>query len=103
MLEKARDFENIETKKAKKDDDSLDVDSNVTILSKVLVGRYQTFEEANILQNDIKKRNPGLTPFVRKVGNVYSVQMGSYQDFAIAKEQASKLRAKGFDVWIYQQ
>ena len=78
-------------------------DTNVTIMSKVLIGRYMTFEEAQKLQSQIKAKNSSLQPFVRKVGNVFSVQMGSYQDFSIAKKHAQVLRNQGFDVWIYQQ
>ncbi len=78
-------------------------DANVTIMSKVLIGRYMTFEEAQKLQTQIKAKNSSLQPFVRKVGNVFSVQMGSYQDFSIAKKHAQVLRNQGFDVWIYQQ
>ena len=76
---------------------------NVTIMSKVLIGRYMTFEEAKQFQEEIKAKNLGLTPFVRKIGEVFSVQAGSYQDFEEAKKQAQNLKAKGFDVWIYQQ
>ena len=79
------------------------LESNVTVMSKVLVGRYTTFEEAQKVQNQIKAKNPSLQPFVRKVGNVFSVQMGSYQEFSQAKVHAQKLSSKGFDVWIYQQ
>jgi len=77
--------------------------NNVIVMSKVLIGRYSTFEEAQKLQNEIKATNKTLQPFVRKVGNVFSVQMGSFQDFNVAKTQAQTLRSKGFDVWIYQQ
>lgn len=79
------------------------VDNNVTVMSKVLLGRYSTFEEAQKMQKQIKANNASLQPFVKKVGNVYCVQMGSYQDFAQAKIHAQKLSAKGLDVWIYQQ
>ena len=78
-------------------------DENVTISSKVLVGRFSSFDEAAKLQSDIKAKESSLSPFVRKVGDVYSVQMGSYQDFHTAKTQAQKLKSYGFDVWIYQQ
>ncbi len=84
-------------------DDTLDVNKNITIMSKVLIGRYSTFEEAQKVQNEIKTKDPTLSPFVRKVGDVFSVQMGSYKDFDIAKKQAQLLKFKGFDVWIYQQ
>lgn len=78
-------------------------ESNVIIMSKVLVGRYSTFEEAQSMQTTIKAQNPSLTPYVKKVGNVFSVQMGSYQDFNVAKRYAQTLQLKGLDVWIYQQ
>ena len=78
-------------------------EDNITIMSKVLVGRYSTFDDAARAQAGIKEQNPSLTPYVRKIGDVYSVQMGSYQDFYVAKSQAQKLKSKGYDVWIYQQ
>ena len=78
-------------------------ESNITIMSKVLIGRYSNFEEAQAMQNTIKAQNPSLAPYVKKVGNVFSIQMGSYQDFNIAKRYAQTLQAKGYDVWIYQQ
>lgn len=77
--------------------------TNQTIMSKVLIGHFATFEEAQALQNEIKTKNPTLQPFVRKVGGVFSIQMGSYQDFSVAKTQAQILSSKGLDVWIYQQ
>ena len=83
--------------------ESVEADNNVTIMSKVLIGRYTTFEEAQKVQNQIKAKNSALQPFVRKVGSVFSVQMGSYQDFNVAKNHAQALKSKGFDVWIYQQ
>jgi len=83
--------------------ENIESETNVVVMSKVLIGRYNTFEEAQKLQNEIKSKNPALQPFVRKVGGVFSVQMGSYQDFAVAKNHAQNLRSKGFDVWIYQQ
>lgn len=79
------------------------IESNVTVMSKVLLGRYSTFDEAQKMQKQIKANNPSMQPFVRKVGNVFSVQMGSYQDFSQAKIHAQKLSTKGLDVWIYQQ
>ncbi len=93
----------ITNRKKEKEDIILPENNNITIMSKVLVGKYATFDEAQIMQNDIKSKDPTHTPFVRKIGEVYSVQMGSYQDFEIAKKQAQALKARGLDVWIYQQ
>ena len=77
--------------------------NNITIMSKVLIGRYETFEEAQKVQIKIKEQNDSLSPFVKKIGDVYSIQMGSYQDFSVAKNQAQLLKSEGYDVWIYQQ
>ena len=76
---------------------------NITIMSKVLIGRYETLEEAQKAQETLKLNNPSLAPYVKKVGNVFAIQTGSYQDFNIAKSHAQALSAKGYDVWIYQQ
>lgn len=78
-------------------------DENVTITSKILIGRFPTFDEAVKMQNDIKLKDASLSPFVRKIGDVYAVQLGSYQDFYTAKVQAQKFKNFGYDVWIYQQ
>ena len=78
-------------------------EENVTITSKVLIGRFMSFDQATSAQAEIKAKDPSLSPFVRKVGDIYSIQMGSYQDFATAKSHAQKLKASGYDVWIYQQ
>jgi len=92
-----------EMKSHTKKQDELISEKNVTIMSKVLIGRYASFDEAQKVQNAIKAQDSKLSPFVRKVGDVFSVQMGSYQDFNVAKTQAQKLKSAGFDVWIYQQ
>ena len=78
-------------------------DENITITSKVLIGRFQNFEQASALQPELKAKDSSLAPFVRKIGDVYSVQLGSYQDFSTVKAQAQKFKALGYDVWIYQQ
>ncbi len=82
---------------------NIHVDDNYTVNSKVLIGRYSTFDQAGAKQAEIKSKDSALSPFVRKIGDVYSIQMGSYQDFSTAKAQAQKLKAMGYEVWIYQQ
>ena len=76
---------------------------NITIMSKVLIGRFSTFDEARRLQDVIKAKDSSLSPFVKKISDVYTVQIGSFQDFEVAKHQAQMLKSKGLDVWIYQQ
>ena len=82
---------------------NIQVDENYVVNSKVLIGKYSTFEQAGAKQSEIKAKDSKLSPFVRKIGDVYSIQMGSYQDFPTAKTHAQKLKAMGYDVWIYQQ
>ena len=81
----------------------IEVDENVMITSKVLVGRFSSFDEASKMQIEIKSKLASSSPFVRKVGDIYSVQMGSFQDFYTAKTEAQKLKSHGLEVWIYQQ
>lgn len=77
--------------------------SNIAVYSKVLIGKYATFEDARAAQESVREANQGTTPFIRKVGDIYALQVGSYQDLTTAKQVASRFRAEDFDVWIYQQ
>ena len=86
---------------SKKNEENV-LNKNITIMSKVLIGRYSTLEEAQKAQAEIKSLNTG-SPFVKKIGDVFSIQMGSYQDFSTARSHAQNLKSKGYDVWIYQQ
>ena len=78
-------------------------ESNVEVYSKVLIGKYETFEDARSAQDAVREVNRGTTPFIRKVGDIYALQVGSYQDLEVARQVASRFRAENFDVWIYQQ
>ena len=76
---------------------------NNIITSKVLIGRFSDFNSAKEFQAQLKEKDHSIMPYVRKVGDVYSVQIGSFQDFAMAKSQAKKLKEQGYDTWIFQQ
>ena len=78
-------------------------EANVEVYSKVLIGKYATFEDARSAQDAVRDVNRGTTPFIRKVGDIYALQVGSYQDLEVAKQVAARFRAENFDVWIYQQ
>ncbi len=69
---------------------------------KVLVGRYATFDEAKNAQINMKNIKK-TTPFIRKVDNVYCLQIGSYTNMDVARSVAGGYGKDGFDVWIYQQ
>lgn len=96
---------NIDTKKSSDIGASQKSDTglNVAVYSKVLIGKYATFEDARAAQETVRDSNRGTTPFIRKVGDIYALQVGSYQDLEMAKKVASRFRAENFDVWIYQQ
>lgn len=98
-----KESQNSETSKSKKSNEKENRNFNITIMSKVLSGRFSTFEEAQKHQMEVKNKDSALTPYVKKVGDVYTVQLGSYQDFDTAKKHAHQLKSKGIDVWIYQQ
>ena len=104
VTEVTKNIKEVSLSKEQKNDDLLDIQkNNIIIMSKVLIGRYSTFEEAVKMQDSLRANYPKLSPFVKKFGEVFSVQMGSYQDFQMAKNQAQTLKAKGYEVWIYQQ
>ena len=71
------------------------------VVSKVLIGRYQGFDEARAAQETLKENSDTIT-FVRKMGEIYSLQVGSYVDENIAKSTANKYQEAGYSVWILQ-
>ena len=101
-LKHIEEVKKIEKSVAKKDKLPF-TDTNVEIMSKVLIGKFKTFDEAKTMQNKIKQQNSTITPFVRKVGNVFCVQVGSFGDFEVAKNYAKNFKNNGYEVWIYQQ
>ncbi len=72
------------------------------VSSKVLVGRFATIEEAREAQKSLSTVVAGVYPFVKKINDVYSVQVGAFESFDAAKQIAGKLKSRGFDVWILQ-
>ncbi len=70
---------------------------------KVLIGKYPTFDEAKTAQNAMKNSKARIAPFIRRVDNVYSLQIGSYSNMDVARSVAGSYGKEGFDVWIYQQ
>lgn len=69
---------------------------------KVLVGKYSTFDEAKNAQTNMKSAKK-IAPFIRKVDNVYCLQIGSYSNMEVARSVAGGYGKDGYDVWIYQQ
>ena len=70
---------------------------------KVLIGKYSTFDDAKTAQTAMKNSKARIAPFIRRVGDVYSLQIGSYSNMDVARSVAGSYGREGFDVWIYQQ
>lgn len=70
---------------------------------KVLVGKYPTFDDAKTAQTAMKNSKARIAPFIRKVDDVYCLQIGSYSNMDVARGVAGTYAKDGFDVWIYQQ
>lgn len=72
-------------------------------MSKVLVGRYATVEQAKVAQGILIDSGIDITPFIKDMGGSYSLQVGSYSSRAKAEGVASELQNNGFPTRIIQE
>jgi len=72
-------------------------------MSKVYVGRYSTLEQAKVAQEILMDSGLGITPFVRDIGNSYTLQIGSYSSRAKADGLASELQRNNFPARVVQE
>lgn len=73
-----------------------------TPLSKVLIGRYTTPDEAKEIQAKLSSVIQGRSPYIKRIGAHFSIQVGAYDNFETAKSIAARLQARGFEAWILQ-
>ncbi len=71
------------------------------VYSKVLLGHYSTYEEAKQAQTQLKTAT-GTIAFVRKMGNSYALQVGSYLDPEQARITAAKYSSMNYFVSIIE-
>lgn len=71
--------------------------------SKVIVGRYATFEQAKVAQEILLDSGLNITPFVRSYNGGYTLQVGSYSTRAKAEELSSQLQQNNFPARIIQE
>lgn len=71
--------------------------------SKVVVGRYATFEQAKVAQEILLDSGLNITPFVRSYNGGYTLQVGSYSTRAKAEELSSELQRNNFPARIIQE
>ncbi|MEI8128497.1 MAG: SPOR domain-containing protein [bacterium] len=75
----------------------------VPITSKVLVGRYSTLEQARVAQEILLDSGLNITPFIKDLGNSYTLQVGSYSSRAKAEGLASELQRNSFPARVVQE
>lgn len=74
-----------------------------SVSSKVVVGRYATFEQAKVAQEILLDAGLNITPFVRSYNGAYTLQVGSYSTRAKAEEISSELQRNNFPARIIQE
>ncbi len=70
---------------------------------KVLVGRYQTAEQAQLAKSIIRETELGQNAFVKRVNNSYTVQIGSYSTAEQASAVANQLTTGSFPARVYYE
>lgn len=73
------------------------------VSSKVVVGRYSTFEQAKVAQEILLDSGLDITPFVRQFNGAYTLQVGSYSTRTKAEELSSELQRNNFPARIIQE
>lgn len=71
--------------------------------TKVLVGRYSTFEQAKVAQGILMDSGLNISPFVKNMGDYYTLQVGSYSSRATASSVASELQRNNFPARVVQE
>lgn len=72
-------------------------------MSKVLVGRYASIEQAKVAQEILLDSGLDITPFVRSQNGAYTLQVGSYSSRAKAEELVGELQRNNFPARIIQE
>ena len=70
---------------------------------KVLVGRYQTAEQAQVAKSILRETALGQNAFVKVVEGTYTIQVGSYTSIEQAKGIAQDLTTKSFPARVYYE
>lgn len=64
--------------------------------AKVVVGSYSSLEQAEVAKGILNDSGLGLSPFIRKIGNEYTLQVGSYNSKEKAMSAAKDLLIKNY-------
>lgn len=63
---------------------------------KVVVGSYSTIEQAQVAKGILTDAGLGLSPFIRRIGNEYTLQVGSFNTKEKAMDAARALLEKNY-------
>lgn len=66
------------------------------INARVVVGNYPTIEQADVAKSILQDAGLGVNPFIRKMGNTYTLQVGSYGTKEKAMSVAESLLNQNF-------
>ena len=72
-------------------------------MSKIYVGQFATIEQAISMQNKLSESGLNLSPFVKKVGSHYVVQVGSYASSQTAENIATEIQNAGYNARIVNE
>lgn len=64
--------------------------------AKVVVGSYSNLEQAQVAKGILEEAGLGLSPFIRRIGNEYTIQVGSYNSKDKAMDEAKALLEKNY-------
>lgn len=80
-----------------------DINLPKTTNYKVLVGKYQTAEQAQLAKSIIRETELGQNAFVKRIDNIYTIQIGSYSTAEQASAVANKLTTGSFPARVYYE
>lgn len=70
--------------------------------AKVYVGRYSTMEQARVAQEILSDSGLGISPTVKDLGGVYTLQVGAYSSRSRAEGVASELQRNNFPARVVE-
>ena len=80
----------------KQESESAPVPQAQSVNAKVIVGSYASLEQAQVAKGILSDSEAGLNPFIRKINNEYTIQVGSYNSKEKAINAAKILLNKNY-------
>lgn len=89
-----------EIKLAEKEATPKPTETAAPVTSKVVVGYYQTKEQAEVAKGIIAESGLNISPFVRSIGGAYTIQVGSYSSREKAQSVVNDLLRNNYPARI---